>query len=122
MQQIDAELDRAPTKIKIKDLAELRNRNLLAFEELSHFNDHGTFNFRHPLTIHFSLRAELLTLKRNNPGEFMEQFANTRDNVKRYKSYLNSKTRSAEKKAQDRENLKRHETRAEVFKEVLQED
>jgi len=122
MREIDAVIDEKPTKKRVKDLVELRNRNLLAFEELQHFNDTGTFRYRHPLIIHYSLRAELLELKRKNPDEFLNQYANARDNVKRYSSFLNRKTRSKEQKEKDQENLKKHEDRTEVFKEVLQED
>lgn len=122
MRGVDAGLDQRPTKKLVKDLVELRNRNLLAFEELQHFNDTGTFRYRHPLIIHYSLRAELLELKRKNPDEFLDQYANARDNVKRYSSFLNNKTRTKEQKAKDKENLKKHEARIEVFKEVLQEE
>ncbi|MFH0757339.1 MAG: hypothetical protein V2B15_08640 [Bacteroidota bacterium] len=122
MVEIDAEIDQAPTKKMIKDLAELRNRNLLAFAELSHFNDHGTFKYEHPLIVEFSLRSELITLKKKDPGEFLNKFADARDNVKRYKSFLNNKSRIEQKKALDRENLKKYEARVAVFKEVLQEE
>jgi len=122
MREIDAVIDQVPSKKKISSLVELRNRNLLAFEELQHFNDTGTFKYKHPLIIHYSLRAELADMKRKNPDKFLDQFANARDNVKRYRSFLNSAGRSDERKQQDKENLKKHESRVAVFKEVLQED
>lgn len=119
--EIDRTLDEKPTKKKIIDLVELRNRNLLAFEELDQFNRTGTFLYKHPLIIKYSLRNELLEILRRDPGEFMELFANARDNVKRYSSFLKSTSRSDEQKAKDRENLVKHEERVAVFKEVMEE-
>jgi len=103
----------------VAELAELRNRNLLAFEELQSYNDNGEFNYKHPLIIHHSLHAELLSLKSKNPDEFLEQYANTRDNVKRYNSFLKRKDRSPEQKEKDSENLKKHQAKEAIFKEVL---
>lgn len=119
MVAIDSVIDDSPTAQRIADLAELRNRNILAFEELQHFNDTGTFKFKHPLIIHYSLHSELKALKKRNPDEFLEQYANTRDNVKRYNSYLKRKGRPQEKLDKDRENLKKHLAKEQVFKEVL---
>jgi len=122
MRDIDRVLDSKPSKKRIIQLVELRNRNLLAFEELQHFNDTGRFRYKHPLIVHHSLRAELAELKKKDPDAFLEQYANARDNVKRYKSFLNSKTRDEQKKVLDQENLKKHQSRAAIFREVLQED
>lgn len=119
MVDIDSILDNNPTAKRIRDLAELRNRNLLAFEELQSYNDTGIFKYKHPLIIHYSLRAELLKLKRNNPDKFLEEYANTRDNVKRYTSFLNNKKRSADQKLKDKDNLKKHQIKESVFKEVF---
>ena len=122
MVDIDSILDDQPTAKWIRDLAELRNRNLLAFEELQSYNDTGDFKYKHPLIIHYSLRAELIKLKKNNPDKFLEEYANTRDNVKRYTSFLNNKKRSAEKKAKDKDNLKKHQIKESVFKEVFNDE
>jgi len=122
MLEIDRVQDSKPAKKRIIQLAELRNRNLLAFEELQCFNDTGRFRYRHPLIVHHSLRAELSELKKKDPDAFLDRYANARDNVKRYKSFLNSDTRNEHQKALDRENLKKHQSRAEVFREVLQDE
>ena len=99
---------------------ELRNRNLLAFEELQHFNDNGCYLYKHPLIIHHSFRAELIELKKKDPDVFLDQYANTRDNIKRYKCFLNNPKRDEGKKALDRESLRKHEARAAVYREVLE--
>jgi hypothetical protein len=119
MVDIDSIIDDQPTAKKIRDLAELRNRNHQAFEELQSYNDTGEFKYKHPLIIHYSLRSELLKLKKNNPDKFLEEYANTRDNVKRYTSFLNNKKRSDDQKAKDKENLKKHQIKESVFKEVF---
>lgn len=121
MVEIDSVIDDKPTAKRVAGLVELRNRNLLAFEELQAYNDTGIFNYRHPLIIHFSLRNELLNLRKNNPDKFLEEYALTRDNVKRYKSFINNKSRSAAKKEKDKENLKKHQLKESVFKEVFNE-
>jgi len=94
----------------------------LAFDELKSFQETGSFLYRHPLIVRFSLRAELLDLKRRDPESFLNKFADARDNVKRYKSFLNSKTRTDEQKALDRENLKKHEGRVDIFADILKEE
>ena len=43
MKQLDEQLDKKPTTQAVIDMAELRIRNLLAFEELQSFNDTGKF-------------------------------------------------------------------------------
>lgn len=122
MKEIDSVIDSKPSPLQIRDLAEYRNRNLLAFEELKSFNDKGEFKYKHPLIIHYSLRSELVALKKKNPDEFLEQYANARENVKRYKSFLNSRSRSDQQKAKDKKNLKKHEERESVFKEVFADE
>ena len=121
MEKIDSIIDNEPTAKLVRDLAELRNRNLLAFDELQSYNDTGEFKLKHPLIIHYSLKSELLKLKKNNPDRFLEEYANTRDNVKRYSSFTKSKSRSDNQKLKDKENLKKHQIKESVFKEVFNE-
>jgi len=119
MKSLDAEIDNSSTKTKVAQLAELRIRNLQAFAELQSFNDNGKFLYKHPLIIHHSLRRQLEDMFQDNPDDFMDEYANCRDNVKRYKSFLNSEKRSGNQKKKDRENLNKHQERSIVFKEVL---
>jgi len=119
MKALDAEIDNSPTKAKVTKLAELRIRNLQAFDELKSLNDNGKFLFKHPLIIHHSLRRQLEQMLQDKPDEFMDEYANCRDNIKRYNSYLNSNKRTVNQKKKDRENLNKHQERATVFKEVL---
>ena len=59
MKQLDEQLDKKPTTQAVIDMAELRIRNLLAFEELQSFNDTGKFRYKHPFIAHQSERAQL---------------------------------------------------------------
>ena len=52
MKQLDEQLDKKPTTQAVIDMAELRIRNLLAFEELQSFNDTGKFRYKHPFIAH----------------------------------------------------------------------
>ena len=101
MKSIDAEIDSKPTQKKVENLAELRIRNLQAFAELKALNDNGDFLYKHPLIIHHSLRAQLQEKLKQDPEGFMDDYANCRDNVKRYNSYLNSSKRSEDQKKKD---------------------
>lgn len=65
------------------------------------------------------MRNQLIQLLKNEPSTFLEEYANTRENVKRYKSFLNNKKRSEEMKEKDRINLKKHSEREALMKEIL---
>ncbi len=119
MVEIDNIIDQKPTAARVNDLAELRIRNLQAFRELESYNNTGEFLNKHPLVAQFSTSVGLEELLKNNPDIFLEEYANTRENVKRYKSFLNNKKRSIDQKAKDKLNLKKHQEREVLMKEIL---
>lgn len=119
MKQLDEQLDKNPTERAVTDMAELRIRNLLAFEELQSFNDTGKFRYKHPLIIRQSERAQLEELLRKNPQEFLRYHKNVLDNIRRYESYLKRADRES-RRAQDKENLRRHREREAIFKAILE--
>lgn len=119
MVDLDAIIDQKPTAKIVQELAELRIRNIQAFRELESFNNTGKFLNRHPLVAHFSTRQQLEQLLKENPDKFLEEYSNCRENVKRYKSYLNNKKRTQEKKDKDKINLKKHSDRLEIIKDIL---
>lgn len=119
--EIDKIIDGGPTSTRVRDLAELRIRNLQAFRELDHFNSTGEYLNRHPLVAHFNKRQQLKKLLSENPDAFLEEYANCRENVKRYKSFLNNKGRSEEQKIKDKINLKKHLDREALMKEIISE-
>jgi len=121
MDEIDKVIDNKPTAARVRDLAELRIRNLQAFRELEEFNNTGKFMNRHPLVVQFSIREELKKMLSENPDAFLEEYANTRENVKRYRCFLNSKKRSKDQKAKDAINLKKHSDRESLMKEIIGE-
>lgn len=118
MKDIDAEIDNEPTKKLIAGLAELRIRNLQAFRELESFNNTGEFLNKHPLVTQFSMREQLKKLLRDDPETFLEEYANTRENVKRYRSFLNNPNRSSDQKKLDEINLKKHSEKLHLMKEI----
>lgn len=119
MVKLDAVIDNKPTPARIEKLAELMIRNKQAFRELESYNNTGKFLNRHPLVKHFSTRQQLEELLRDNPDKFLVDFSNTRENMKRYKSYLNNKKRGDDKHDKDRVNLKKHQDRLEIMKDIL---
>jgi hypothetical protein len=121
MVEIDKVIDQKPTITRIKELAELRIRNLQAFRELEEFNNTGKFVNKHPLVQHFSIHEQLKEMLRDNPTAFLKEYANTRENVKRYKSFLNRKDRDQAQKEKDTKNLKKHSEREALMESILNE-
>nr|WP_321409319.1 hypothetical protein [uncultured Carboxylicivirga sp.] len=117
MSRLDEVLDIKPTQEAVKDLAEASIRNLQAHRELEEFNLKGKFLNKHPLLTTYSLRAELEDLWANNRPEFLEQYANVRDNVKRYTSFLKSDKRK-DKRDQDELLLQKHIEKERLMREV----
>lgn len=119
--EIDKIIDQKPTIGRVKELAELRIRNLQAFRELEEYNNTGKFVNKHPLVKHFSIHEQLMEMLRDNPGTFLKEYANTRENVKRYKSFLKRKGRDPEQKKKDAKNLQKHTEREELMTNILSE-
>lgn len=122
MKEIDAVVDKEPTEQRIIDLAELRNRNLLAFNELRYFNDKGKWKNKHPLIVHHSIRTRYQELLKKDTAGFLTEFTNTANNVSRYQSFLNNEKRSPNQHEKDSENLKKHKERETIMREVLEEN
>jgi len=121
MKAIDAVIDKEPTEQRVIDLAELRNRNLLAFKELQNFNDTGKWLNRHPLIVHHSIRFKYKELLNDKPGEFLTEYTNTANNVSRYSSFLNNDKRIGQQKEKDLKNLAKHKELEGIMREVLEE-
>lgn len=120
MKQLDKQLSEKPTPEAVAMMAELRIRNLQAFDELQSFNDKGKFLNKHPLLFGRSEFSKLLDLLRKEPAEFLRRHKNILDNIKRYKSYLKRDDRKAHRK-KDRKSLTRYEERENMFQMVLEQ-
>ena len=118
MRSLDTALDNNPTAAQVIEMAESRIRNLQAHKELQSFNDSGTWLYKHPLIIHMSERFQLEELRRRNPEQFLKEYANCAYNVKRYASFIKNNAR-IEKRAQDKENLKKHQARQTLFENII---
>ena len=121
MKAIDAVIDSLPTEKRIMDLADLRNRNLLAFKELKSFNDSGTWLNQHPLLEQHSIRFQLRDLLEKKPDEFLDEFSKTTGYVSRYKSYLNNKSRTEDQHTADKKNLGKHAEKEQIMRELINE-
>lgn len=122
MSAIDRMLDSQPTDDLVEELAELRIRNLLCFEELESFNNTGRFVCKHPLVQQYSMHSILTDLLRNDPNKFLKEYRNTANNVSRYQSYLNTKPASEKNKEKWEVQLKKHQDRAFVMTEILEKN
>lgn len=120
MKELDVALDKKPKKNDVEQMAELRIRNLLAFDELKAYNDTGKFLYKHPLIKDKSEFNELVKLFRLDPSEFLRKHKNVLDNIKRYKIYLKKEER-ADRRDSDRANLQRHQERERMFKMVMEQ-
>jgi len=120
MKEIDAVIDNKPTPALIRELARLRIQNLDAFRELQSLNDTGEFRFIHPLIKHHSLRAELEKTLNKNSGEYLDGYQRAKENVKRYSSFIKSKTRSPEQKKKDKISLAEWNEKCELYKSILE--
>lgn len=121
MKVLDQELDQKPTTQKVKRMAELRIRNLLAFSELQSYNDTGKWRYKHPIIAHQSERSQLEELRRTNPQEFLKQYAACNANIKRYASYLKNSSRE-DRRDKDKFNLTRYKEREVLFKSILESE
>ena len=119
MVSVDEILDKKPTTDLVEELAELRIRNLICFEELESFNDFGKFKCKHPLVLQYSTHARMTDLFRNDPVKFMNEFKNTSNNITRYQSYLKSPSAPEEKKAKWKTQLQKHGEISVIMTEIL---
>lgn len=120
MKELDVKLDKNPKANDVASMAELRIRNLQAFDELKSYNDTGRFLYKHPLLKDKSEFNELVKLFKRDPVEFLHKHKNVLDNIKRYKSYLKKDDRK-DKRQSDKENLHRHQERERMFKMVMEQ-
>ncbi|MFW6103469.1 MAG: hypothetical protein ACOC59_00235 [Bacteroidota bacterium] len=123
MKAIDTEIDEKPTKAKVKELAELRIRNLQAFRELEELNNNGRFLNVHPLVKQYSLHQELKDLLKRNPSKFLEEYGKCQEYIKRYRSYCNNNKRKKDSDQHNRDlaNLKKYQERRELMEKILSE-
>lgn len=122
MKVLDAELDETrPKSTKVKELAELRIRNLQCFDELQAYNDTGEFLYQHPLLVGKSQYKQLETLFQTDTAAFLRKYSNVVASVKRYRAYVKRSDR-ARFADSDKANLSRYLSTKELFKTIIQEN
>jgi len=93
MREIDVLLDEHP-ELSL-EMVEMDNRNRMAQKELSLYNDHKTFLYKHPIVEqrkqYDDQLAELYEMKRTNPDAFLKEITNVTQNIRRIKSNINKK-------------------------------
>lgn len=119
MKVLDSELDKNPTPVKVRDMAETRIRNLSCFRELQSFNDTGIFKYEHPLLAYHSERSVLARLFQSSPSEFLRQYKAVANNVKRYAGYIKKETRK-EFRTSDLALLKQYREKETLFIDIIQ--
>lgn len=119
MKVLDADLDKNPTLVKVRDMAETRIRNLSCFRELQSLNDTGRFLYQHPLITRHSERSILERLFTTNPSEFLRQYKAVANNVKRYSGYIKKETRK-ESRTTDLAFLKQYREKETLFIDIIQ--
>ena len=118
MAQLDEQLEEKATERAVAEMAELRIRNLLAFDELQSLNDTACFRCKHPLVAHKSKRAQLEQLLRDNPTEFLRKNKNCLDSIRRYESYLKRADRK-DRRTTDRNHLREQQEIKALFEAIL---
>ncbi|MDR1716904.1 MAG: hypothetical protein LBS20_13790 [Prevotella sp.] len=119
MKVLDVLLDNKPTEKAVKEMAELRIRNLLCFRELQAFNDTGKWIQKHPLVTHRSAYARLEELFALDHTRFMDEYNRCCCNISRYESYLRSDKR-IEQRDTDKALLQKHTETKSVFESVIE--
>lgn len=119
MKELDRILDTAPTSDSVSEMATLRERNLLCFDELQSFATTGKWLRLHPLAKDKSEYYNLVYLCRHLPDEFFRLRRCCEDNIRRYRSYLNRPAR-AHLRDSDRAALDRYTARLSLFTQASQ--
>lgn len=101
--ELEKKLDGSPTAQMVAEYVELSIRNRQCREELTSFNNRGKFLNEHPILKTEDLHKQMTELLLSNPDEFMNRLTNVKQNIARYKSYINNK-----KKQKDLQNNKAH--------------
>lgn len=119
MKVLDSRLDDTPDADSVKEMVELRIRNLLCFRELQSLNDTGKFENIHPFLVHRAALAELEELWKSDRDKFINEYSNCKTNIRRYKSILGKKGISEDDTEKYTTLLLKHRERETIFKKIL---
>lgn len=119
MKVLDKTLDSDPSSDDVKEMVEKRVRNLLCFEELTSYNNTGTFAMKHPIVINKFEYAKLTSLWFGDRELFFKEFKNCMNNIYRYNGRLENKTLTDEKRANYEILLAKHTARSALFQSIV---
>jgi hypothetical protein len=114
---LDSKLDHRPSVSAVKEMAELRIRNLLCFNELKSLNNTGKFLYQHPLIQCLSERMELEKLFRTDPEEFLHRYKSASTSLRRYEGYVKNKRQGHE--IEDRSHLQYYRNLIQNFRDII---
>ena len=115
---LNVELEEDPDKAGQMVANDLSNH--LAFVELSNYNEHGRFLYKHPILAAYKIENELEKLRKVNPAGFMTDLVNADKNVTRYRSQLKNKKYKNEVERQSWLRLiEEYTTKLVVMKELI---
>lgn len=97
-------------------------RHELCISELTNFDRRGKFIGKHPLIGEETEADRVRKLLRENPEEFLQEYANVRQNIARYSSFLKSKSRTADQKARDQVSLGKYTALADTYFTILKQN
>lgn len=97
-------------------------RHELCISELTSFDRRGKFMGKHPLIGEETEADRIRKLLRENPEEYLQEYANVRQNIARYTSFLKSKSRTTEQKARDQVSLSKYTALADTYFTILKQN
>ena len=97
-------------------------RHELCISELVSFDRRGKFLGKHPLIGEESEAERIRRLLKDDPEAFLQEYANIRQNITRYTSFLKSANRSKEQKARDQTSLNKFTALADTYFTILKEN
>lgn len=97
-------------------------RHELCISELMNFDRRGKFIGKHPLVGKETEADHIRKLLRENPEDFLQEYANVRQNIARYSSFLKSKSRTSEQKARDQVSLSKYTALADTYFTILKQN
>ena len=119
---MEQELDTRPSANLIIEFVKTSIRNKQCFRELEHLNRKGKLLMKHPLLQNFSLQQELKQLLKTNPEKFLQEHANAKNNITRYQSYINNKTKGTKEQRLGWDTkLAEHTEKANLMTQILKE-
>lgn len=122
MRDCDKQIDEKPELAYKLVLADIRNKQ--AHKELINYSQNKEFLYIHPFTeeekFYREQRSELYEMKYKEPDKFMNEIANTQQNIRRIESNIRTgKYKNEKERASWQKNLSKAKAKLRALKEIL---